>query len=165
MVTYNQLVRSRQAVDAQWAQVESVYQRRADLVPNLVAATQGYLLQERVVINELTKARTAYVGAAPGSPDRVTAANQLQGAIGRLLAIVERYPELRSSKVVLGLMDELAGTEHRIAVERRRYNDQVRGYNQLVLSFPHSVIARATGFSPRSYFQAASDAATAPKVP
>lgn len=165
IVAYNQLVRARQAVDAQWAQVESVYQRRADLIPNLVAATQGYLVQERFVIEELTKARAAYTAAAPGSPDRVTAANQLQGAISRLLGVVERYPDLRSSSVVLGLMDELAGTEHRIVVERRRYNEQVRGYNQLVLTFPRSLVARATGFRPRPYFQIEAEAATAPKVP
>ncbi len=163
--TYNQLVHGRQAVDAHWAQVESVYQRRADLIPNLVAATQGFLSQERLVYDELAKARAAYAGASPTSPDRVEAANQLQGAVGRLLAIIERYPELRSREVVLGLMDELAGTELRIAVERRRYNEQVRIYNQLVLSFPHNLIAAATGFTPRPYFQAERDAASSPKTP
>ncbi len=165
VTTYNRLVRARQAVEAQWAQVESVYQRRADLVPNLVAATQGYLVHERVVLESLVQARAAYATASPGSPDRVAAANQLQNAIGRLLAVIERYPELRSREVVLQLMDELAGTEHRIMVERRRYNDQVSVYNQLVLSFPHNLVAGPAGFRPRLYFQAEANAATAPKAP
>lgn len=165
VATFNRLVQARQAVDAQWAQVESVYQRRADLIPNLVAATQGYLVQERVVFEGLAQARAAYAGSSPGSPDRVAAANQLQGAIGRLLAVIERYPELRSREVVLGLMDELAGTEYRIAIERRRYNEQVGIYNQLALGFPSSLVARAAGFRPRGYFQAEVGAATTPKTP
>ncbi len=162
IVTYNRLVLARQAVDAQWAQVESVYQRRADLVPNLVAATQGFLAHERQVFETLAQARQAYVSAPAGSPDRVDAANQLQTAIGRLLAVIERNPELRSHEVVLQLMDELAGTENRIAVERHRYNNRVRQYDQLVLGFPGSLIAGVARFKPRPFFQAEADAATAP---
>lgn len=160
--TYNQLTRAQQAVDAQWAQVESVYQRRADLVPNLVSVTQGYLTHERALFEALAQARQLYLTAPPGTPQRVDAATELQRGLVRLLGIVERYPDLRSQAVVLGLMDELAGTENRIAVERRRYNERTREYNQLVLTLPRSVIAGRFGFKPRPYFQAEADAATAP---
>ncbi len=164
IATYNRMVRAVQAVDVQWAQVETVYQRRADLVPNLVTATQGYLVHERALFESLSQARLLYANTAQGSPDRVEAANRLQGEIGRLLAVIERYPELRSQEVVLQLMDELAGTENRIVVERRRYNDRVRQYNQLVLGFPRSLLATAAGFKARPYFQAQADAAGAPEV-
>lgn len=163
--TYNRLVRGQQTVDAQWAQVESVYQRRADLIPNLVAVTQGYLTHERTLFAELAKAREQYVSAAPGSPQRVNAATDLQRGTVRLIGLIEQYPQLRSQEVVLGLMDELAGTENRIAVERRRYNERVADYNRLALSFPRSIVARLFGFAPRPYFQAEADAATAPRVP
>ena len=159
--TYNRMTRAQQAVDAQWAQVESVYQRRADLIPNLVAATQGYLAHERALFESLARARELYA-ASSGSPQRVEAANQLQELTARLIAVVEQYPELRSREVVLSLMDELAGTENRIAVERRRYNERVRDYNQLVLGVPRSLVAGPFGFKPRPYFQAEADAATAP---
>ncbi len=163
--TYNRLVRGQQTVDAQWAQVESVYQRRADLIPNLVAVTKSYLTHERTLFAELAKAREQYVSAAPGSPQRVNAATDLQRGTVRLIGLIEQYPQLRSQEVVLGLMDELAGTENRIAVERRRYNERVGDYNRLVLSFPRSIVARLFGFAPRPYFQAEADAATAPRVP
>jgi len=159
--TYNRMTRAQQGVDAQWAQVESVYQRRADLIPNLVAATQGYLAHERALFESLARAREFYA-ASSGSARRVEAANQLQELTARLIAVVEQYPELRSREVVLSLMDELAGTENRIAVERRRYNERVRDYNQLVLGVPRSLVARPFGFKPRPYFQAEADAATAP---
>jgi len=164
VVTYNRLVRALQDVDAQWAQVESVYQRRADLVPNLVAATQGFLVQERDVIASVVAARASYAGAPPRSPERVEAANRLDASLGRLLAVIERYPELRSREVVLRLIDELAGTENRIAVERRRYNERVRRYNTIALRFPHVLLARLAGFPPRPYFSAAEDASRAPTV-
>ncbi len=163
--TYNQMVRGQQVVDAQWAQVESVYQRRVDLIPNLVAVTQSYLAHERTLFAELAKAREQYAGSAPGSAQRVNAATDLQRGTGRLIALIEQYPQLRSQEVVLGLMDELAGTENRIAIERRRYNERVADYNRLVLSFPRSLVARLFGFAPRPYFQAEADAATAPRVP
>ncbi len=159
--TYNRMTQAQQAVDAQWAQVESVYQRRADLIPNLVAATQGYLAHERALFESLARARELYA-ASSGSPQRVEAANQLQELTARLIAVVEQYPELRSREVVLSLMDELAGTENRIAVERRRYNERVRDYNQLVLGVPRSLVAGPFGFKPRPYFQAEADAAPAP---
>ncbi len=165
IATYNGMVQARQAVDAQWAQVESVYQRRVDLVPNLVAATQAYLIQEREVLQAVLRARESYAEAPPRSTDRVEAADRLDKAIGQVLAVIERYPDLRSRDVVLGLMDELAGTENRIAVERRRYNERVRQYNGFVLGVPRNLIAKAAGFRAQPYFRADLDAASAPKVP
>jgi LemA protein len=164
VLTYNELVRSRLAVDAQWAQVEAQYQRRVDLIPNLVAAVQGVLQQERVVFRELAVARTAYLSAPPASPQRVQAANDVERSLGRLLGVVEAYPQLRSAESIARLMDELAGTENRIAVERRRYNERVRTYDTLVQQFPDSLVAAAAHFEPRPYFTATSSAAGAPAV-
>ncbi len=158
---YNRLVRARMGVDAQWAQVEVQYQRRVDLVPGLVAALRGALAQERTVLEALANARTAYLAAPAGSPDRVSAANALQRSLGRLVAVVEASPTLRSSETAARLMDELAGTENRIAVERRRYNERAQTYNTLVMQFPGSLVAGATGFTSRPYFEAV-PAAVAP---
>ncbi len=162
--TYNRLVRARLALEAQWGQVEIQYQRRVDLVPALVAAVRGALVQERTVIEAVVRARTAYLAAPAGSPDRVRAAAALQQPLGRLVAVVEASPALRSSETVARLMDELAGTENRIAVERRRYNDRVRAYNTLVLRVPGALVARALGFRPRPYFEAVPPAAAPPPV-
>ncbi len=164
VLTYNHLVETRLAVDAQWAQVEAQYQRRVDLIPNLVAAVGGILGQERTVFQELALARTAYLSAPPGSPDRVRAANNLERPLGGLLGVVEAYPQLKSADVVARLMDDLAGTENRIAVERRRYNERVRIYNTLVQQFPGSLIAAAAHFQPRPYFTAAPSAPAPPAV-
>jgi LemA protein len=164
VLTYNQLVQARLAVDAQWAQVETQYQRRVDLVPNLTAAVQGILAQERTVFRDLALARTTYLSAPPGSPERVQAANDLERSLGRLLAVVEAYPQLRSADVIARLMDELAGTENRIAVERRRYNERVRTYDTLVQKFPGSLIAAAGHFAPRPYFTAVPAAGAPPAV-
>jgi LemA protein len=164
VLTYNHLVGARLAVDAQWAQVEAQYQRRVDLIPNLVAAVKGFLGQERTVFGELAFARTAYLSAPPGSPARVRAANDLERPLGHLLGVVEAYPQLRSSDVVARLMDELVGTENRIAVERRRYNERVRAYDTLVQQFPGSLIAAGTHLEPRPYFTAVSSAGAAPPV-
>jgi LemA protein len=164
VVTYNRLVQARLAVGAQWAQVETQYQRRVDLVPNLTAAVQGILAQERVVFRDLAAARAAYVSAPPGSAERVRAANDLERSLGRLLAVVEAYPQLRSAEVIARLMDELAGTENRIAVERRRYNERVRAYDTLVQQFPASLIAAAGHFGPQPYFTAAARSGAPPAV-
>jgi LemA protein len=164
VVTYNRLVQAQLAVDAQWAQVEAQYQRRVDLVPNLVAAVQSVLVQERTVFDALARARAAYLAAPPRSQSRVEAANALERPLGRLLGVVEAYPQLRSAGTVAALMDELAGTENRIAVERRRYNDRVRTYDTLVQQFPSLLVAKAGGFRPRSYFEAGPSAGTAPAV-
>ena len=164
VLTYNGLVRARLAVDAQWAQVETQYQRRVDLVPNLTAAVQGILAQERTVFRDLALARTAYLSAPPGSPERVRAANDLERSFGRLLAVVEAYPQLRSADVIARLMDELSGTENRIAVERRRYNERVLTYDTRIQQFPQSLIASAGHFTPRPYFTAVPSAGAPPAV-
>ena len=164
VVTYNRLVQARAAVDGQWAHVETQYQRRVDLVPSLVDAVRGTLTQERAVIDAILRARAAYLATPPGSELRVQAANNLELPLSRLLGVVESYPQLRSSDTVLRLMDELAGTENRIAVERRRYNDRVQVYNTLVQQVPAALVARAAGFRTRPYFQAAPAAGTAPAV-
>ena len=152
------------AVDAQWAHVETQYQRRVDLVPSLVEAVRGTLTQERAVIDAILRARAAYLAAPPGSDRRVQTANSLEQPLSRLLGVIESYPQLRSSDAILRLMDELAGTENRIAVERRRYNDRVQVYNTLVQQVPASLVARAAGFQPRPYFEAVPAAETAPAV-
>ncbi len=164
MVTYNRLVQARLAVDGQWAHVETQYQRRVDLVPSLVEAVRGTLTQERAVIDAILQARAAYLAAPPGSERRVQTANSLEQPLSRLLGVVESYPQLRSSDTILRLMDELAGTENRIAVERRRYNDRVQIYNTLVQQIPAALVARGGGFRTRPYFEAAPAAGTAPAV-
>jgi LemA protein len=164
ITTYNELVQARTAVDTQWAQVEAQYQRRVDLVPALVAAASGALAQERQVFGAIAAARTAYLAAPAGSTDRVRAASALEAPVGHLIAIVEASPDLRSRAAVAALMDELAGTENRIAVERRRYNDRVRAYNTLAQQVPSALVARAGGFSVRPYFEAAAPAAVPPPV-
>ncbi|HEV2438857.1 MAG TPA: LemA family protein [bacterium] len=164
ITTYNRLVQARTAVDAQWAQVEAQYQRRVDLVPALMAAASGALAQERQIFGVIAAARAAYLGARPGSPERVRAASALEAPMGRLIAIVEASPDLRSRAAVAALMDELAGTENRIAVERRRYNDRVRVYNTLVQQVPSALVASVGGFRPRPYFEAAGPAAVPPTV-
>ncbi len=160
--TYNRLVQARLAVDAQWAQVEAQYQRRVDLVPGLIEAVKGGLAQERTLLGELALARAAYLAAPAGSLGRVGAANALERPLGRLLGVVEAYPQLRSADAVARLMDELVGTENRIAVERRRYNERVRIYNTMVQQFPSSLVAALGPFPPRAYFSAASPSGAAP---
>ncbi len=164
ITTYNRLVQARTAVHTQWAQVEAQYQRRVDLVPALVSAAAGSLAQERQIFGAIAAARTAYLGAPAGSPERVRAASALEAPVGRLIGIVEASPQLRSRETVAALMDELAGTENRIAVERRRYNDRVRVYNTLVQQIPSALVASAGGFRPRPYFDAAGQAALPPHV-
>ena len=164
VTTYNRLVQARMAVDAQWAQVEAQYQRRVDLIPALVSAASGSLAQERQVFSAIAAARAAYLGAPAGSTERVRAATALEAPVGRLIGIIEASPDLRSGAAVAALMDELAGTENRIAVERRRYNDRVRAYNTLVQQVPSVLVASAGGFRLRPYFEAAGPAAVPPAV-
>lgn len=162
--TYNRLVQASQQVNAAQAEVETQLQRRYDLIPNLVESTRAVLTQERTVFEALARARTHYAGTAPGSPERVQAANEVERALGRLLVIVENYPVLRSSETVQALMRELAATENEVAYARRNYNDAVRTYNTLIQSFPTNVLAAGMGFRPRPYFQAQPGAEQAPKV-
>lgn len=161
--TYNSLVGKSQAVDAQWAQVETQYQRRFDLIPNLVNSVKGAMAQEQQVFTAIANARTRY-GAAASTDERAAAATEVETALGRLLVVMENYPQLRSIEAVRGLMDELAGTENRISVERRRYNDSVRDYNTAIKTFPTNLLAGVFGFTERQYFASVSGADQAPKV-
>src|SRR3989442_2873282 len=141
----NQMAIKREAVNAAWAQVDVVLQRRADLIPNLVETVKGYAVQEQIVFGDIAKARSALLGAH--SPAEKIAANgQLDSALGRLLVVVENYPQLKSNENFLRLQDELAGTENRIAVERRRYNQTVHDYKTFLALFPNSLLARMNGF-------------------
>ena len=160
---YNNLVSKTQAIDNQWAQVETQYQRRFDLIPNLVKSVEGIMKQEQEVFSQLAEARTRYSGAATVE-EKVNAAARVESALGRLLVVMENYPELRSSENVTQLMDELAGTENRIATERRRYNDVVRDYNITIKRFPANLIAGVFGFSERSFFESVEGADVAPEV-
>ncbi len=160
---YNGFVRGNEGVDAQWAQVEGQYQRRFDLIPNLVNSVKGIMNQEQEVFGAIADARTRYAGAATPN-EKAEAAGQVEGALARLLVVMENYPQLRSVEAVQGLMAELAGTENRIAVERGRYNEMVRDFNVSVKTFPGSLAARLFGFDARTMFEAAEGAAQAPTV-
>ena len=160
----NTLVTKNEAVKAAWSQVDIVLQRRADLIPNLVETVKGIAKQEQTVFGDIAKARSQLLSA--GTPSEKIAANrQLDGALGRLLAIVENYPQLKSNENFLRLQDELAGTENRIAVERKRYNDALQDYNTYVQKFPANIFARWAGFKPNeAYFTAAEGSRQVPKV-
>src|SRR5438067_3762218 len=160
----NTLVTKNEAVKSAWSQVDIVLQRRADLIPNLVETVKGYAKQEQQVFGDIAKARSALLSA--GSPQQKIAANgQLDSALGRLLVVVENYPQLRSNENFLRLQDELAGTENRIAVERKRYNDTLQDYNTYVQQFPHNIFAAWAGFKTNdAYFKAAEGSREAPKV-
>jgi LemA protein len=160
----NQMAIKREAVNAAWAQVDVVLQRRADLIPNLVETVKGIAVQEQIVFGDIAKARSALLGAR--SPAEKIAANgQLDSALGRLLVIVENYPQLKSNENFLRLQDELAGTENRIAVERRKYNETVQSYNTQIQLFPNNIVASMSGFQRNdAYFKTDPGARTAPKV-
>jgi LemA protein len=160
----NQMVVKSQAVSAEWAQVDVVLQRRADLIPNLVETVKGYATQEQTVFGDIAKARSALLGAQSPS-ERIAANGQLEGALGRLLAIAENYPQLKSNENFLRLQDELAGTENRISVERRRYNETVQDYNNYVGVFPNNIFAGWAGFKPNNaYFVATENGREVPRV-
>ena len=160
----NTLVTKNEAVKSAWSQVDIVLQRRADLIPNLVETVKGFALQEQTVFGDIAKARSALLSA--GTPEQKIAANgQLDGALGRLLVVVENYPQLKSNENFLRLQDELAGTENRIAVERKRYNDALQDYNTYVQMFPNNVFAGWAGFKPNpAYFTATEESRQVPKV-
>lgn len=161
---YNGFVQSREQMRGSWAQVETVLQRRYDLIPNLVNTVKGYAAHEQNLFEEITRLRSQW-GAASGVGQKVEAAQQLEGALSRLLVVMENYPELKANQNFLALQDELAGTENRISVERKRYNEAVRNYNVTVQRFPANLVAGMTGFAPSSaYFESAAEAKTAPKV-
>jgi LemA protein len=160
----NEMVRKNETVKQTWSQVDVVLERRADLIPNLVATVKGYAQQEQKVFGDIANARAGLLNARTPA-DKIAANGQLDGALGRLLAIVENYPNLKSNENFMALQDELAGTENRIAVERRRYNEAIQDYNTYIGLFPNNIFARWAGF-PRNndYFAASEAARQAPKV-
>src|SRR5579863_8397837 len=160
----NEMVRLNEQVRSNWAQVDVVLQRRADLIPNLVETVKGFAAQEQTVYDDIAKARAA-LGGAQTPKDKIAANGQLDGALSRLLLIVENYPQLKSNENFLRLQDELAGTENRIAVERKRYDDSLQTYNAFIGQFPNNIFAGWAGFKRNeAYFQASEASREAPKV-
>ena len=161
--SYNKFVGQEEAIKSQWAQVESQLQRRNDLIPNLVETTKGFAQHEESVYKEIADARSRLLAAK--SPDEtIAAANQQTSALGRLLAVVENYPQLKANEQFNRLMDELAGTENRLAVERMRYNERVQEYNTSRRQFPANLTAKMFSFKEYPFFQAPPDVKTVPKV-
>ncbi len=161
---YNWLVSLETDVETQQAQVETVLQRRYDLIPNLVESAKGVMKQEQEVIEKLSEARTQYINAESGTEEKIQSAQKVERAINSFLAVAEDNPELKSSENVQSLMDELAGTENRIAVERKRYNEEVGGYNKAIRRFPTNIIASFFGFEEKPLFEAEEGAEDAPEV-
>jgi LemA protein len=160
----NTLVQKNEAVKSTWSQVDVVLQRRADLIPNLVETVKGIAKQEQTVFGEIAQARSQLLSAT-APQDKIAANQRLDGALGRLLALAENYPQLRSNENFLRLQDELAGTENRIAVERKSYNDTLQDYNTYVQQFPASLFASSMGFKPNNaYFTATEGSRAVPKV-
>lgn len=160
----NQMVRLNEQVKSDWAQVDVVLQRRADLIPNLVQTVEGFAAHETAVFDDVAKARTQYLNAQTPT-DKIAASNQLYGAEVKVLALAENYPQLKSNENFLRLQDELAGTENRIAVERKRYDDAIQDYNTYIGLFPHNIFARWAGFKRNdAYFAAPPEAQQVPKV-
>ena len=170
---YNGFVAAEQTVNEKWAQVQNVYQRRADLIPNLVETVKGFAAQERTVLEEVTKARASVAGIK-ATPELLNdpvafkkfqdAQNQLGGALSRLLVTVERYPELKSNQNFLALQSQLEGTENRITVERMRFSEAVRDYNTKIKLMPGALVAGMMGFKGKAFFEAAPGSEQAPKV-
>lgn len=160
---YNGLVKANENITGQWAQVETQYQRRFDLIPNLVNSVKGIMTQEQKIFGDLAEARSRYAGAV-NTDDKVKAANDIENSLGRLLVVMENYPQLRSSETVLTLMAQLEGTENRIGVERGRFNDAVKTYNTKVKRFPANVFSSFFGFGEKSYFESQSGADKVPGV-
>ena len=160
----NQMVTKRETVNAAWSSVDIALQRRSDLIPNLVETVKGYAAQETTIFTEIAKARSALIGARTPA-DKIAANGALDSALSRLLVITENYPQLKSNENFLRLQDELAGTENRIAQERRSYNNTVQDYNTFIQLFPNSILASLSGFARNdAYFKADEGARTAPKV-
>lgn len=172
MGTYNTLVRKDEHVRQAWAQVENVYQRRLDLIPNLVETVKGYAAHEKSTFVEVTEARASAAGNL--SPDAVNDPQKFQklqesqaalsSALSRLMVVVERYPDLKANENFLSLQAQLEGTENRIAVERGRFNEAAQDFNTMLRQFPTSLVGRICGFAVKSYFQSDAQAKTAPKV-
>lgn len=161
--SYNRFTGQEEAIRAQWAQVENQLQRRNDLIPNLVATVQGFAQQEKDVFQAVADARAKMAGASTPA-QRIEAANAESSALARLLVVVENYPQLKSNETFMRLMDELAGTENRLSVERMRYNERVQEYNALRRRFPSNITASIFGFNEHPYFDAPAGAEVVPKV-
>lgn len=161
--SYNSLIAKDESVKTQWSQVESVYQRRFDLIPNVVSTVKGAAKQELDVFKQISEARTRYAGART-TDERSAAAGELESSLARLLVIVENYPTLKSQESFLSLIAELEGTENRINVERQRYNEAVKIYNTATRKFPHNITARIFNFPSHQLFEARAEAQNAPKV-
>jgi LemA protein len=163
LITYNGLVAAEEGVDAQWAQVESQYQRRADLIPNLVETVKGFAAQEKEIFIEVTKYRSQW-SEATTQEEKIEAAKGMDSALARLLVVVENYPQLKSNENFLALQAQLEGTENRVAVERMRYNEKVRDYNTRTKRMPTVFIANIFGFDSKLYFKAEEGAEDVPEV-
>lgn len=161
--SYNGLVAAKESVDNSFRNIDTQLQRRTDLIPNLVATVKGFAAQEKTIIDSVTSARAKLAGAQSVG-EKATADGELSGALSRLLVVVENYPELKSDANFRQLSDELAGTENRIAVSRKDYNDIVKSYNTKIKSFPTIMIANIFGFKAAEYFQAAEGTDTVPTV-
>lgn len=161
--TYNSLVVMDESVQGAWAQVENQLQRRYDLIPNLVETVKGYAAHEKEVFVKVTEARSKVAGAG-NINDKIQANNELSSALSRLLVVVERYPELKANTNFIRLQDELSGTENRIAVERRRFNETVKAYNIKIRSFPTNIVAGMFGFEKAAFFDVPQERQEAPKV-
>lgn len=171
---YNALVSMDEAVSSSWAQVENQYQRRLDLIPNLVSTVQGYAKHESSVLEEVTNARAKCGGSVEVGDEILSdpeafaryqeAQNAVSSSLQRLLAVVENYPDLKANENFLALQDQLEGTENRIAVERKRFNDAVQNYNKAIRVFPKNIVAKNHGFEKKAYFESTEQAKTAPKV-
>lgn len=160
----NRLVALQEGIGASWAQVETVLQRRYDLIPNLVNTVKGYAAHEKTLLESVTQLRSQW-GAAKTTEAKAKTAGELEGAVGRLLLVAEQYPDLKANQNFRDLQFELAGSENRISVERQRYNEAIRSYNTAVRQFPGSLVAAFRGFQPsNAYFEAAKPAQEAPKV-
>ncbi len=163
VTTYNKLVGLNESVDNQWAQVESQYQRRFDLIPNLVESVKGVMKQEQDVFKSIADARTRYAGATT-TDAKAQAATEVESSFARLLVVMENYPQLRSVETVTNLMSQLEGTENRISVERKRFNDLVKDFNVTIKRIPANFIASLLGYQERAYFESTVGAESAPKV-
>lgn len=171
---YNKMVSLDEEVSSAWSQVENQYQRRLDLIPNLVNTVKGYVSHEESLFTQIAEARSKAGGTVSidssitDDPDKFAEYQKIQGELSsslqRLLAVIENYPELKSNENFLALQDELAGTENRISVERKRYNDAAKSYNTLIRRFPANIVANMNGFEKKPYFEADSQAKTAPAV-
>ncbi len=159
----NDFITMEESINSSWAQVENVLQRRSDLIPNLVNTVKGYAKHEQGVINNIAEARAKLAGARTQS-DKIAAANQFEGSLARLLVVVEQYPNLKANEQFNSLMTELAGSENRVAVERKKYNEQVQLYNTNLRRFPRNLVASLLGFNKKDYFKVTEKAKEVPSV-